>query len=153
LLSTTHEVEKLGLEAAYNRLAGNAKGFEVALARIMDDKKPPPLRLRDPRLRESLMRPKALFLNGRPADALKLLVKAGEHKLAYDVLSAQLKVRQARELVEQARKKKARDLPALEILEAGTLHRLGEKEKGLAVFKRYGDSIKEGTDASWFEDL
>jgi hypothetical protein len=146
LIGTTNPLEKLALKAAYNRLAGNHKAFEDALAELRKW-----AATAGPRA-EPFALAKTLFLNDRPAEALKVLAGVRE-RLRYEVLGARYEIRAARALVEQARKAKSKDLPALEILEARTRFAMGEKDAAVATFKRYGEQIKAGTEASWFEDL
>jgi Flp pilus assembly protein TadD len=146
LIGSTNPLEQLALKVTYNRLAGNDKGFEEALAALRKwaasaGPKAEPFALA-----------KVFFLNDRPAEALKVLAGARE-RLRFEVLAARYDIRAARALVEQARKAKSKALPALEILEARTRYALGEKDAAVATFKRYGGLIKAGTDASWFEDL
>jgi predicted Zn-dependent protease len=151
LTGTTNDIEKLGLRAAYHRLAGNKKGFEEALADLRKQVEG-----------AAGERPlffagaKAFLLNARPDEGCKLLAKGSEDKaqqVLFEILVAQLKFGPALELVDKARTANSPDLPALEILQARTLHSLGEKEKALAIFTRYAGQIKEGTEVAWYEDL
>jgi tetratricopeptide (TPR) repeat protein len=127
-------VERLGYRAAFHRLAGNAKGLEQALADLrknaadkMDDL--------------SVWLPaKALFLNGASEDALELTARKG-HKVeaAFEILCAQLKFHEAFELAA-----KVTNSPELAIAQARVQYLLGEKEKAVALFTRFGDAVKKG---------
>jgi tetratricopeptide (TPR) repeat protein len=148
LISSPDSIEKRAREAAYCRLAGKHKAYLETIATLHKiatsrggSERPDPFPYA-----------KALFLNDKPALALALL-KGENLKIKFEVLAAQMKVREALAVVEKARKDRSRELPALEILEARTLHRLGEKDRALAAFKKYAAQIKKGNDFSWFEDL
>jgi predicted Zn-dependent protease len=139
----------VGLRAAYARLSGNSKVYESAIKDILDRAKP----IADSK-GDVLQYGKALFLNGRPAEALALFAKAeSQPRLRFEILTAQLDLKGAFAVVEAARKASSPELPALEIGQARTLYFAGEKEKALAILKRYADQIKAGTDAAWFKDL
>lgn len=145
---TTHDVERLGLQAAYHRLAGNSTEFEAALAGLRklaaatkDDEG------------TAMLVAKALFLNDRPAEALEELARAGRKAMVFEILTAQLKFPEAMKLLERERAANGKELPHLEILAARTLHGLGEKDKALAVFAKYGNQLKEGAEFSWADTL
>ena len=142
--------ESLAFQAAYRRLAGDAKGFEDTLAdlRKMTDASPG-----DDFQRFNFA--KVLFLNDRPADAIALLSDTADRQpAAFEALAAQMKYKEALALADKAKAAGAADAPALEILKARTLYLLGDKAAGQAIFARYGDDIKEGAaDVSWYEGL
>ena len=141
--------EALGFQAAYRRLSGDAKGFEDAVAdlRKLSDAQPG-----DEFERFHLA--KVLFLNDRPGDAIEVLVNTPNRQAAaFEALAAQTKYKAALELADKAKAAGAPEAAALEILKARTLYSLGDKDKALALFAHYGDEIKDGADASWFEGL
>ncbi len=141
--------EALGFQAAYRRLAGDAKGFEDALAdlRKLSEAQPG-----DEFERFHLA--KVLFLNDRPADAIDVLVATPNRQAAaFEALAAQMKYKAALELANKAKTANAPEAQVLEILKARTLYAVGEKDKALSVFSRYGDDVKDGADLSWFETL
>jgi predicted Zn-dependent protease len=149
LTDTRSWTRYVGTRAAYARLAGNTKAYETAIKDILDKAKP---------VAESkgnvMPYAKALFLNARPADALALLKKAEiQPRLRFDILVAQLNLKAAFEIVEAARKASSPELPGLEIAQARALYHAGEKDKALAVLKRYREQVKPGADADWFKDL
>jgi tetratricopeptide (TPR) repeat protein len=145
---TTHDAERLGLMAAYHRLAGDAKSFDDATAELRKLGQAS----KDDEGTAGLVA-KSLFLNDRPRDALDLLVQCGDRALAFQVLVAQMKFAEAFKLVEAERAANGKQLAALEILAARTYCGLGQKEKALPVFARYGDRINADADATWFETL
>jgi tetratricopeptide (TPR) repeat protein len=54
---------------------------------------------------------------------------------------------------DKAKAANAPDAAVLEILKARVLYALGEKDKAAPIFAHYGDEIKQGVEASWFETL
>ncbi len=142
--------EQLGHRATFHRLAGNVadardnlkelREYAASLAAAPDDG-------------QRLTIAKAFFVNDLPDDALEVLKAGNEWAFAYEILIARYRFADAAALVEKAKKDGHLDLPRLEIIHARTLYLLGERDKALPVFARYGKDIKEGTDASWFEDL
>jgi tetratricopeptide (TPR) repeat protein len=145
---TTLESERLGLRAAYHRLAKDAKGFDEAIAELrkLGDAS------KDDEATAGLVA-KALFLNDRPADAIDILIRHGDRAMAFQILVARMQFKEAFKLVAAERAATGMKLPELEILAARTLWGLGEKEKARPVFAHYGDRIAEDADASWFDTL
>jgi tetratricopeptide (TPR) repeat protein len=143
-----NEVERLGFKAAYHRLAGNAKEFDDTVAEIKKFAEMQPAEDH-----QVFLCAKALFLNDRPKDALEVMARSSSRTVAFEILAAQYRYKDAFALVDKAKAGGTTDLPALEILMARTLYSLGEKEKARPVFARYAGDIKGGTDASWFETL
>jgi predicted Zn-dependent protease len=139
-------LEALGCKAAYCRLSGNATEFEKAIQQIRA--------YRDKKVEndfDTWLAAKALFLNDRPQDALVLL--ANKRSAAFEILCAQMRFGEAFALVEQSKTEPGGELPLLEILQARTLHQLGEKEKAAKILAALGEQIKEGNDASWYAKL
>jgi tetratricopeptide (TPR) repeat protein len=149
LVSFNDPLEQRAFRASFHRLAGDRKQFAEIIQTIRKDA--------DALVTAKgnvLPAAKVLFLNGHPAEAVALLARAGrEPRVHFEVLVTQLKVKQAREVVEEARKAKSLALPMLEILEARTLHELGQTREAQAVLERYAAQVKPGTDAAWFGDL
>ncbi|MFO0927910.1 MAG: hypothetical protein U0736_12860 [Gemmataceae bacterium] len=109
---------------------------------------------RSPTRGEVLPFARALFLNGRPADALDLLRHdATAARLRYEVLSARLQYAQAFAVVEEAVKAGEPTAPALELLQARTLALLGEKERAVAIVKKHAEAIKPGPLLPWLAEL
>jgi tetratricopeptide (TPR) repeat protein len=144
---TTPDAERLGLLAAYHRLAGDMKGFDDAVAEIKK------LGQASNDEATAVLVAKALFLNDRPKDALEVLAEYGDRALAFQVLAARMQFGEAFRLVESERTASGKQLPALEILAARTLWGLGQKDKALPVFALYGERISANADATWFETL
>jgi tetratricopeptide (TPR) repeat protein len=139
----------VGSRTAYARLAGNLKSYEIALKDVLDRARP----IADNK-GNVLPYAKVLFLNARPAEAIELLKKSGSRlRLRFEVLAAQLNLKDAFAVVEEARLAKSPELPALEIASGRLLYQCGEKDKGLALLERYAKQIKPGLDASWLVDL
>jgi tetratricopeptide (TPR) repeat protein len=149
-LATSDPVEKLGYRAAYCRLAGDPARCEDALREFRKLVKPVP-----PAERSiyPFYLAKALFLNDRPDEAIRVLQDGGEYAMAFDILCTQFKYPEAFGLVEKARREKHRELPLLEIFEARQRYALGEKGKALALFAGLAAAIMPGNDVFWFEDL
>ncbi len=149
LTDTRNWVRFVGSRAAYCRLAGNMKGYELAIKDILD--RAAPLAGRKENV---LHHAKALFLNARPAEALDLLKKAGaRERLRFDILAVQQNLKAAFNVVEEARAAKSPELGVLEIAQARVLYTVGEKERALAVFKRYAEQIGKNADKTWWETL
>jgi predicted Zn-dependent protease len=149
LTDTRNWVRYVGARAAYARLAGSTKGYELAIKDILDRAGP---------IVESkenvLPYAKALLLNARPAEGLDLLKRADQRALLrFEILTAQLKLKEAFALVEDARKARSPELGKLEIAQARVWYNFGEKERALSVLKRYADQIAKGGDKSWWETL
>jgi tetratricopeptide (TPR) repeat protein len=141
--------ENLGFQATYRRLAGDAKGFEDALAelrKLADAGPTVPY--------ENAHLAKVLFLNDRSAEAVDVLVRSpNSEAMAFEVLIAQTKYQAAFDLADKAKAAASPETPVLEILKARTLYLLGEKEKAGAIFARYGDEINDKSDLHWLETL
>jgi hypothetical protein len=149
LLGKGNEVEKLGYKAAYARLAGDTKTFEGAVSDLRKSADAAP-----DRPQAKMFAPaKALFLNGRPADALEALAKGNHPELLFEVLCARLQFREALELADKTVAAGGPRSKALEALKARTLYILGEKDKARAVFASCAAAIKDGVDDSWYETL
>ena len=147
LVESESEPTQIGYWSAFARLGGDRK---KSLGFLAEAKK------RGLALRRGNVLPfaKVLFLNGEGAAGAELMT-AGDSpaRMGYDILVAQSKFAAAFALVEKARKDESKELPTLEIIEARSLHTLGEKEKALAVFEKYAKKIAPGEDSSWFVDL
>jgi predicted Zn-dependent protease len=134
-------LEQAAIRAAYQRLAGKDRDLDDCLAEVRK------LAEGDPDKENGcFLAAKAFFLNDRPTDGLEWVAKSTRNSARFEILVAQLKYAEAFAVVEAARTAGARDLQALELLQARTLYLLGEKEKAVATFTRYADQIKEGVD-------
>ena len=94
-------IEQLGTSAAYQRLAGNQKDFDNTIAVIVE------FAADASDLEKSsaaFYAAKALFLNDRPEEALKVLKAGGRADMAFEILCVQLRFNEAFELLEQIRK-------------------------------------------------
>jgi tetratricopeptide (TPR) repeat protein len=148
--NTPKEIQQLGYGAAYHRLAGHKKEFDDTVAAIVKyaaDAKP------DDKPSAAFYAAKALFLNDRPEEAIKLLKAGGRPEIAFEILCVQLRFGEAFDVLEQARKTGGDSAVLVEILAARTLYLLGEKDKAKPMFAKLADGIKGGKDQSWFEEL
>lgn len=148
---TDDTLRYIAYRGAYGRLAGNKKLYEDAMADLIRTGK-------NVVGSGNVIRPyaKALLLNGRANEGIELLGKGDDNAvMLFEIFVAQSRVKEALALVESARKAspRAKQLSTLEIHEARLLHNLGEKDKGLATLKRYGDQIQTDADRSWHLDL
>jgi tetratricopeptide (TPR) repeat protein len=144
-------VSTLGLRAAFQRLAGDTAAFEETVQKIRTS--PEAVSERD---WGAWGAARALLLNDRPQDALELL-KPHRRTAVFDLLCAQLRFQEAFALIDKV---KGEDRPEidvelarLEILQARTLHLLGEKEKAVKLFTDLSNRIRPENDFSWFERL
>jgi tetratricopeptide (TPR) repeat protein len=150
LEASAKDVEKLGYGAAYHRLAGNKKEFDDTVAAIV--KYASDAQAND-KPSAAFYAAKALFLNDRPEEAIKVLKAGGRPDMAFEILCVQLRFGEAFELLEKARKDGGDMAPQVEILAARTLYGLGEKDKARPMFAKLAEQLKAGKDQSWFEEL
>jgi tetratricopeptide (TPR) repeat protein len=133
------DMEKAAFRAAYNRLAGNDKEMQAALDEVRK------LAEAAAGSEETLfLAAKAFLLNDKPQEGLEWLGQSNHGPERFEVLVTQYRYPEAMALVDAAKTTGSRDLQALELLQARTLHQLGDKDKAQAIFKRYADQIKEG---------
>jgi tetratricopeptide (TPR) repeat protein len=138
-------VEELGFRAAYERLSGDT----AASAKTLDELKKQAA-AKVPGDYEVWLIAKALFLNGRPKDALEVLERDPRHSpVRFEVLCAQLRYREAFAFAEGT----SGDRSVLALLHARQLYLLGDKEKALGLFKRFGETMPAGEDQSWQQKL
>jgi tetratricopeptide (TPR) repeat protein len=94
------------------------------------------------------------MLNERPAEALRVLMKAKRHQTAFEMLAGQMRVREALEVASKAKEDSADDPQALEVRRAALLLHIGDTAKATEAFDRLAQDIPtEGEPASWHEDL
>jgi tetratricopeptide (TPR) repeat protein len=144
-------VVTLGFRAAYQRLAGDTAGFEETVQKIRTS--PEAVSERD---WGAWAAARALLLNDRPQDALELL-KSHRRTAVFELLCAQLRFREAFALIDKVKSEERPEIDVelvrLEILQARTLHLLGEKEKAVNLFTELGNRIRPENDFSWYERL
>ena len=129
--------EDLALQATYHRLAGDAKGFDDALAELRKLADAP---LNKPDVQFQLA--KVLFFNDRPNDAVEVLAATpGRRVDAFEMLVAQGRIKEALELADKVQAENVPESPVLEVLKARTLYLLGEKDKAKAIFKAIFDAL------------
>jgi tetratricopeptide (TPR) repeat protein len=128
----TNDAWVYGLRAACYRMAGQADLFAKALAD-----------LRKARSRDPWMVAEGLFANDRPHDATDAVIKGGDQTRGFELLALQLKFREAFQLVEQARATGNDELFKLEVLQARTLYRLGDRAKAQALFTQLAGELKD----------
>jgi hypothetical protein len=129
----------LGVRAAYLRRAGQVEEFEKAVSE-----------LRKFRGAEAWSAASALFFNDRPNEAIELLAQSADPIAAFELLALQWKFREALALAEKARADGSPHRFGLEVLEARTRWRLGEKERAREIFVRLGDlGLKERSSAPY----
>ncbi|HMF10739.1 MAG TPA: hypothetical protein VKE94_00485 [Gemmataceae bacterium] len=141
----------LGFKAAYQRLAGETAGFEETIQIIR--KSPDATGERD---WGAWSAARVLLLNDRPQEALDLLTKH-RRSAVFELLCAQMRFREAFALVEEVKREQRPEIDVelglLEVLQARTLHLLGEKEKAAKLFAELGARIVPGQEAAWHEKL
>lgn len=142
------EIESLGHRASYACLAGDHKTFD---ALVLELKQRGEMAAAEDDRRFQVA--KALFLNGKADLGMALLEKGPYLRDRVEILIGRMRHKEAFALIQKARDDKADGLPALELLEARTLHGLGEKDKARKILDRYAEQIKAENDLSWLEDL
>jgi hypothetical protein len=140
-------VEALGFRLAYHRLAGQADEAEQDAAAL--------LKLAGGAAGGDQSWPvaKALLLNGRPQEAIPLLVQHKKAAQAGELLLAQVKFQEALETVTKARDEGGNDTAELDVVRGRLLYLLGEKDKAAALFNAVAAAAKEGEIALWHDKL
>lgn len=131
-----------GVAAAYDRLAGNKKEFDEKTAQIRKSAED----LMDSPDNKFLLRQDidALLLNGQANDAIKILVdKKRELALTFDILCAQMKHKEAFDLVNEARRRDTDPFERndIEIRRARMLYMLGEKDAATQLFEKLAGEV------------
>lgn len=134
--AASQSIESLGFRAAFHRLAGHAEAFAKALDEIR--------RYAAGNPNEHGFVAEAYFLNDRPEEGLDIFLKHGRPHIAFELLCAQLRYREAFAVAEAARGQGGSDLPLLNLQVAQVLHRLGAADQALGLFR-------EGTAAAIVE--
>lgn len=140
--------ERLGLRAAYCRLAGDKKGYEAAVGELRQLING----LKDDEALAGLIA-KALFLNDRPEEAIECLVQRGDSTAAFEVQIARLRIREALKLADEQVQKNGKHAESLELLAARTRYTMGEKDIALSVLSRYGSRLNADKAEDWYETL
>ncbi len=133
-LENAIHVEQLGFLAAYQRLAGNAEDASKTLAQIQKSNGKGAL---------IQLAARGLFLNERPTEAMALLIQNKQYAQAFDMMSVQMRYREAIGVLEKARNEMVGDeLFAMELRAARMWCVLGEKEKAAAILAKLGADEK-----------
>jgi tetratricopeptide (TPR) repeat protein len=129
-----------GVAAAYDRLAGNRKGFDERIEAIrkaceaeMEDE----LALR--------IEANALMLNGKANDAIKILGdKKRELALVFDLLCAQMRHKEAFDLVDEARRRDTlpKEWHDIQVRRARMHCLLGDKDGAIQLFGAVAEAVK-----------
>lgn len=119
--------EHHGALAAFKRLTGNAAGARAELEKAVgtDDAA------------------NAFLFNDRAKEGIDLLVKHNRHVRAFELLTLQLKFKQAFALADQVKELSAEDLSSLELLKAKTQYQLGDVEAARKVFARLAEDANQ----------
>ncbi|HMF10704.1 MAG TPA: hypothetical protein VKE94_00310, partial [Gemmataceae bacterium] len=141
----------LGFKAAYQRLAGDSDSFNRTIEQIRASSD-----ATGEREWGAWSAARVLLLNDRPQEALDLLAKH-RRSAVFELLCAQMRFREAFALVDRVRTEQRPEIDVelglLEVLQARTLHLLGEKEKATKLFAGLGERIVPGQEAAWHEKL
>ena len=124
------DIEALGFQAAYHRLAGDKDGFKKAVAEIKA------LAGKGRKDLNAWFAAEALLINDRPREAVDVLIANRQYGQAFELLSVRLEFSEALELVEKGRSEKVKDLFSLELALARSLGSLGEKERAGEILSR-----------------
>ncbi len=141
------EGSEMGKKAAYARLAGDRSIFTKAVDELQ-------------KLAESEDRFEvrsacdALLLNGKYADALKILIDRKKNvPLAFDLLVARLQFQEAFALAREAQLLDKDEQFMLDLHRARALFQLGEKGEAQQILERLGGSLKEVGEMTSARDL
>ncbi len=139
--------EKLGMKATFARLAGDKAGFDEAIKQLVEQAG------RESEGERVSYPARVLFLNGMSAEAVAILSRSDARPAAFEILAAQMRLKEAFDLAADSRKDNRHDQPLLDLLEAKTLYLLGEKKKGAALFDQYAAQLQAGAEPVWYEAL
>jgi tetratricopeptide (TPR) repeat protein len=134
----------LGLRAAIFHLAGDRAAFDAVVEKLVAICKS------NDRV-EAGSATEALLLNGRFREALP--VGKGTPSFAFDLLCAQLRYKDALALGDSVRVDEKEERFRLGLGRAVALHRVGQKEKAVALFAELGSGLKESADLSSAREL
>ncbi len=135
-------------KAAYHRLAGRTEAFEQIVAALVKaaERKPD----NDGTL---WWEAKALFLNDRPREALTVLARGPDPGMAFSVLCAQQRFREAFEVLDRAKGRDAKQVLRAEMLRLKALQRLGEKEEVAKVLAAVEKQLEGSRDSDRATEL
>lgn len=127
----------LGARAAYHRLAGDSAGYEKMieeLSKAADTTEP----------YQFFAAVEGLLLNHRTSEGIQLLIdRKIRIPVAFELLAAQLKVREALQLASEAKALTAPEQFELDLARARLLHRLGEQDQALQLFNQLGNRFQQ----------
>lgn len=136
---TPDNIEQLGLQAAFRRLAGQKGEFETAIEAI---------RAAGERLgedREIWFVLEALMVNDQWQDAFQCMIRAKRYVAAFDCLVQWGRFDEALRLVETAREEQSKDTPYLEERHAALLAEMGETGEAAKLLRRLlSEPMSEG---------
>ena len=142
LQDTSNPARSLGTQAAYARLAGDRKAFAALVEQLQQRGKKPTEQL-ELLGGGSFAYAKALLLNGKTREALALMDGDTPVKTLYEIHAARLDYAAAFALVERLRTAGSPDLPLAEILQARTLHHLGQKDRAAKLLARHEGELEK----------
>jgi tetratricopeptide (TPR) repeat protein len=128
--------EGLAQRAAFQRLAGDHTAFEKTIARLRDPKAigaDVPLEVRTAA--------KGLFLNDRPGDAVALLIQKKQYLPAFEVLAAQMRYREAFDLLDLVNQDDSHPPLTVDLRRAQFLYQLGERDKAEAILAKSAETL------------
>ena len=141
--------QRAGLKVTFLKLAGRQKEFAESLESLRE------LAGRDhddgDRLPYSA---KLMMLNDQTDEGIKILLATNHRALAFEVMAAQMRHKEAFALADEARKNMDRDLVDIELVEARIRWLLGDRKRAGELFDRLAEEIKPGMEPMpWFEAL
>jgi Tfp pilus assembly protein PilF len=139
-------IEAIGYLAAYQRLAGDIRGFDATVADVRK------LATDGPGHSENGWHcAKILLLNDRPNEAIDVLEKAKKYATAFELHSAQMRYAEAFKLAATA--KAGDDSLDMEIQRGRVLYLLGKTDEARALFASLGQQIKNAVRMSQYGPL
>jgi len=141
-------IERLSYALAYQRLAGTPEKRAKALAELekfgkdnADDTS------------SAWLAAKALYLNDRPEEGLRLLLAGKQYHPAFDVLGTQYRIAEALQLAEKGEEAVEEQRLSLRLSLGRFLSTLGERAKAKAVFAKLSEQIGDRTRYPNSQDL
>jgi tetratricopeptide (TPR) repeat protein len=139
---------KISLALGYHRQAGNTAEVDKAIAQI---KKFTEEHLDDPGT--TWLGAKALYLNGRPDEALALLLRGKNYQPAFDILAFQSRYAEALDLLKKATDLKAEEALLLKMSEARVRNSLGQNDQVTNLLAKLADEVEQRDQSPTPHDL
>jgi tetratricopeptide (TPR) repeat protein len=137
VMKGSHEIEILGYEAAFQRLAGRKDPFQKTVTQLCNFAVK-----RTEDSSEGWYVAEALLINLRPQEAVDVLIREKNFVYAFDLLRHQRRFREALALADKVQGEMTKTTQRLAFERACLLYEVGEKEKALPLLTKMGERFK-----------